>query len=190
MIGTILKGLVVAGTLLGLATLAWWRLPLKSPPAQIESKGRFPRVAGTNLHRDDIELPRDFGGDLNLVFIAFEQWQQATVDTWIPLAQQLEREYPSLRYYELPTIQTLPGLARTYINEGMRAGIPDSTARERTVTLYLDKAAFRQQLDIPDEREVHVLLVTRDGDIVWRTAGSFSEDKRQELIGYLQASRS
>jgi hypothetical protein len=190
MIGTITKGLIVTGTLLGLATLAWWHPPLKSPPVQTGSKGRFPRVAGTNLHRDDIELPRDFGGELNLVFIAFEQWQQATVNTWIPLAQQLEREYPALRYYELPTIQRLPGLARTYINEGMRAGIPDSTARERTVTIYLDKAAFRQQLEIPDERDVHVLLVTRDGEIVWHTSGSFSEDKGQELIEYIQGSGS
>jgi hypothetical protein len=72
----------------------------------------------------------------------------------------------------------------------MRAGIPDSTARERTVTLYLDKAAFRRQLDIPDERDVHVLLVTRDGEIVWRTAGALSEDKRLELIEYIQGSRS
>ena len=188
--GTITKGLLISGTLLGLTTLGWWRPPLKSPPVQAENKGRFPRVAGTNLHRDDIELPRDFGGELNLVFVAFQQWQQATVDTWIPLAQQLEQEYPALRYYELPTIQSLPGLARTFINEGMRSGIPDSTARERTVTLYLDKAALRQQLDIPDEQEVDVLLVSRDGKIVWRSAGSLSEDKERELIDYLRGSSS
>ena len=66
---TITKGLLIAGTLLGLTALAWRRPPLKSPPIQAQSKERFPRVAGTNLHRDDIELPRDFGGDLNLVFI-------------------------------------------------------------------------------------------------------------------------
>lgn len=186
MMGTITKGLLFTSTLLGLTTLAWWRPPLKSPPIQAQSKERFPRVAGTNLHRDDIELPRDFDGDLNLVFVAFEQWQQATVDTWIPLAQQLERDYPALRYYELPTIKSLPWLARTFINEGMRAGIPDSTARERTVTLYLDKAAFRQQLGIPDEQDVHVLLVTRDGEIIWRTKGPFSDDKGQELVEIIQ----
>jgi hypothetical protein len=177
MIRTITKGLLIAGTLLGLATLAWWRTPVKSPPVQPEPEGRFPRVAGSNLDR-------------NLVFIAFQQWQQASVDTWVPLAQQLERDHPTLRYYELPTIQSLPSFSRKFINEGMRAGIPDSTARERTVTLYLDKAAFQQQLDIPDDKDVHVILVTRDGEILWRTTGDFSDEKGQQLQAYISDRRS
>jgi hypothetical protein len=190
MIRTITKGLLIAGTLLGLATLAWWRTPVKSPPVQPEPEGRFPRVAGSNLDREDFELPRDFAGELNLVFIAFQQWQQASVDTWVPLAQQLERDHPTLRYYELPTIQSLPSFSRKFINEGMRAGIPDSTARERTVTLYLDKAAFQQQLDIPDDKDVHVILVTRDGEILWRTTGDFSDEKGQQLQAYISDRRS
>jgi hypothetical protein len=118
---------------------------------------------------------------VNLVFIAFQKWQQATVNTWIPLAQQLERENPQLRYYELPAIRTLPSLSRTFINEGMRAGIPDSTARERTVTLYIDKVAFRQQLGISDEDDITVMLLTGEGEILWRTSGPLSDEKAEQL---------
>ncbi len=38
------------------------------------------------------------------------------------------------------------------LNEGMRAGIPERATRAHTITLYLDKAAFRQALAIPDEQ--------------------------------------
>ncbi len=145
---------------------------------------RFPAVSGTNLNRQELEFPRDFRGALNLLFVPFLQFQQAIVNTWIPLADQLESSFPELAYYELPTINELPALSRTFINEGMRAGIPNVKARERTVTLYIDLASFMQALGIPDKNEVHVLLVDRaGGTIVWRTTGGFDEAKGRALAG-------
>ncbi|MGC9336307.1 MAG: hypothetical protein ACP5JJ_19365 [Anaerolineae bacterium] len=142
---------------------------------------RFPTVSGSNLQRNRLTLPQDFQGEQNLVFIAFQQWQQRQVDTWIPFARQLEETYPAVRYYELPTIQQLNTLARTFINEGMRAGIPDLVARERTITLYLDKKAFREALQLPGEDDIHVLLLDRQGRVLWRAQGAFTPDRGESL---------
>jgi hypothetical protein len=38
-------------------------------------------------------------------------------------------------------------------------------------------------LGIPSKNEVHVLLVDRQGDILWRTTGSFDEAKGSALAG-------
>ena len=92
-----------------------------------------------------------------------------------------------MRYYELPTIQRLNALARTFINEGMRAGIPDPVARERTITLYLDKNAFRQALQLPDEDDIYVLLLDRQGQVLWRTEGAFTPEKGDSLAAAVQA---
>ena len=134
---------------------------------------RFPTVSGFNLNRQELEFPRDFRGDLNLLFVPFLQFQQTTVNTWIPFADKLESSFPELAYYELPTINALPALSRTFINEGMRAGIPNAKARERTITLYIDMARFMRALGIPSKNEIHILLVDRQGGILWRTTGSF-----------------
>lgn len=142
---------------------------------------RFPAVSGFNLNRQELEFPRDFRCALNLLFVPFQQFQQTIVNTWIPFAEQLESAYPELAYYELPTINELPALSRTFINEGMRAGIPNAKARERTVTLYIDLASFMRALGIPGRNEVHVLLVDRQGGILWRTTGSFDEAKGRAL---------
>jgi hypothetical protein len=154
-----------------------------------ETAMQFPAVTGSNLQRKKVNLPRDFEGELNLVFIAFQQWQQNQVDTWIPFARRLEENHSVVRYYELPTIQRLNALARTFINEGMRAGIPDPVARERTITLYLDKGSFRQALQLSHEDDIYVLLLNRQGRVLWRSEGVFTEGKGDSLIAEIEAWR-
>ncbi len=147
---------------------------------------QFPAVSGSNLKRKRLNLPEDLEGEQNLVLIAFQQWQQTQVDTWLPFARQMEETYPGLRYYELPTIQRLGPLARTFINEGMRAGIPDPVARERTITLYVDKLAFRQALDLPGEENIYILLLDRQGRVLWRAEGAFTPEVGASLAGALR----
>jgi len=121
--------------------------------------------------------------------VPFQQYQQQIVNTWIPAAQELEASFPGFIYYELPTIYEMPILSRTFINEGMRAGIPDQTARERTITLYLDKAGFKSALDIPNEDDIHLFLVDQNGEILWRNTGSYSQEKVDNLVQVIQDRR-
>ncbi len=147
---------------------------------------KFPVVKGSNLLRKKITLPDDLQGDLNLVFIAFQRWQQSQVDSWLPEARRLEKAYPSLRYYELPTIYQMNVISKTFINEGMRAGIPNQTARDRTITLYLKKTPFRRALGIANEDEITVMLLSREGEVLWREAGSYSPEKTEMLKQVIQ----
>lgn len=142
---------------------------------------RLPVVAGSNLLRKKITLPADLQGELNLLLIPFYQWQQAEVDTWLALAEQLASETPGLFYYELPTIQSRNVLSQVFINEGMRAGIPDPDTRGRTITLYIDKHSFRSALSMPDEEHIYVLLTSRKGDILWRSRGTLTTDRAASL---------
>lgn len=141
----------------------------------------FPEVVGSNLQGKKFRLPGDLAGDFNIILIAFQQHQQWDVNTWLPLLKRLRRQYPALHYYELPTIWTLPRLRQMMIDMGMRMGIPDRTTRETTITLYLDKAAFRDALDIPHEDTISVLLVDRAGRVLWRTMGTYNEAKGAAL---------
>lgn len=150
----------------------------------IQPEARFPVVSGYNLQREEREFPRDFGSELNLVIVPF---QQLDVNTWLPAAQELERRFSNFMYYELPTIYELPALSRTFINEGMRAGIPDTTSRERTVTLYLDKESFKNALGITSEETIYLFLVDREGEIYWRGEGRYSDQKVDSLLQILES---
>lgn len=161
-------------------------LPRKSRLLLTSRELHFPVVSGYNLDRQEYEFPRDFSSSYNLVILAFQQYHQNAVNTWIPFLQEVEASHPSFWYYELPTIRSLPALSRSFINEGMRAGIPDQTARERTITLYLDKDLFKRALNISSEDEIHLLLVDQDGKILWRASGSYSEEKASDLVNLVQ----
>lgn len=153
-------------------------------PSTLEERSdsvHFPTVSGANLLRDEVEFPAGFAGELNIVFVPFLREQQAVVDTWVPFAQQMEALYDHVAYYELPTIQAMPLISRTFINEGMRAGIPDPATRERTVTLYVDLIRFMRATGIDNRNQVHTLLVDREGTIFWRTTGRYTAYKGNGL---------
>ena len=164
--------------------------PAKSRLFLTKNEQHFPVVSGFNLNRQEFEFPRDFGVELNLVIVPFQQWQQNTVNTWIPFLQDVEDEFPDFIYYELPTIYEMPVFSRTFINEGMRAGIPDETARERTVTLYLDKETFKSALNISSEEDIYLFLVNQEGEILWQIMGAYTPEKAKELFEFIQNYRS
>jgi hypothetical protein len=153
----------------------------------------FPTVDGSNLLREKLTLPRDFQGRFNLVFIPFEQWQQMEVDSWMALAKELEEQFDGLVYYELPTIQSRNTLYKMFINEGMRAGIPNPKTRERTITLYLEKADFRSALGMLDEEHIYILVVDRQGNEFFRARGPYSREGdvalRQALLQLTQKAK-
>ncbi len=184
------NGMFIAGVVIVviLGLIIWWfsRVVVgESRLELIQAEPHFPQVSGYNLMRKEFKFPEDFQGNYNLVIIPFQQVQQRDVNTWLPAAQELESIYPGFIYYELPTIYELPTLSRTFINEGMRAGIPDQTARERTITFYLDKGEFKHALGITSEENIQIFLVDREGNILWQEEGLFSPEKNQSLVDQL-----
>jgi len=174
----LLSGALAAGA----STLTFGIFPSKSRLVLTSSGVHFPTVSGFNLERQEFVLPRDFAGELNILFVPFLRRQQEDVDSWVPFVSGLEADTPGLAYYELPTIYEMSSLSRMFLNEGMRAGIPNRKSRQRTITLYLDRAKFMRATGIPDERQIHVMLVNRDGQILWRETGRFDYAKGQSLV--------
>jgi hypothetical protein len=142
----------------------------------------FPKISSQNLAREDFDLPGDFEGEFNLCLIAFQRWHQPLINSWIPLARQLEEAHPAgFCYYEFPVIRRVNVFYRGLIDQGMRGGIPDPVARHKTITLYTDKAAFKRPLEIDDEEEIHLRLVDREGAVHWHVVGALTREAAESL---------
>ena len=177
----------------GLGHAMGWLLPLVATliavpelPAQTEARmpdsaTHFPAVTGRSLTGRTYHLPADFEGDRNLVLVAFKRHQQEDVDTWAPHLRPLAARDSTLRVYELPTIGHGYAWMRGFIDGGMRRGIPDSSVRAATITLYINKTPFRDTLGIAGEDRIHVLLVDRTGRILWRAEGRYAPDAMADL---------
>ncbi len=126
-------------------------------------------------------MPGGFAGDRNLLLIAFQREQQADIDTWLKRMPPVLAAHPSMRYYELPTIQKGYKMVRFFIDNGMRGGIPDKQQRARTITLYIDKEPFKKALEIQSESTVYAVLIDKAGKVLWRESGRANESKVQAL---------
>ena len=141
----------------------------------------FPTIKASNLSKQTFRLPGDLEGQLNVIAIAFQRWHQDEVDSWVPALEQMEHEIPGLRYYELPVIRSMNPINQWLLDEGMRAGIPSRSTRARTITIYTDKARFRQALDLPNEDHIYLLLLDRQGQVLWRGQGPFRPEVARSL---------
>jgi hypothetical protein len=141
----------------------------------------FPTVTGSNLNKEDKTIPQDLDGELNVVVVAYQQWHQRLVNSWVPFLQELDAKYQDFEYYELPTIRKMNYLYRRFIDGGMRAGIPSTETRCRTITLYIDKKPFNESLGIESEQNIHVFLIRRSGEILWRGEGPVTAELAASL---------
>jgi hypothetical protein len=142
---------------------------------------RFPTVEGSSLSGVRHRLPGSLAHDLNLLLVAFRQWQQKDVDTWAPVAAELASTVEGFGAYELPVISRAYKPFSGFIDGGMRSGIPDAGVRDATITLYIDRAPFMEALGIRRLDAIAPMLVTPDGAVLWQTRGPVSDDAVEEL---------
>lgn len=143
----------------------------------------LPVVRSKDLTGRTLKLPGDLPGERTLVLIAFQREQQANVDSW---TKGLGLAGSKLPWLELPVIDDPGAFARWFINGGMRRGIKDHALWQHVVTLYTNKTALKQALDLASEKEVYALVVDRRGKVLEKIAGDFSPDGAARLRGALQ----
>lgn len=147
----------------------------------LEATIQFPELTTKDLNSDSYTLPGAFAGHRNLILIGYEQYHQNEVNTWFPLAEELEKNVEGFRYYELPVVGKMNMFGKMQLDFWMRQGIPDRAARARTLTLYIDRDTFRQQLAIDTDRTIALLLLDEGGRVIWREMGPYSEEAGQSL---------
>jgi hypothetical protein len=146
----------------------------------------FPNVSGSNLEGKRFRLPNDFEGDLNIVIMAFKREHTDLIDSWLNSIAQMTEKNTGLRSYELPVLSVAYSPFRWWIDGGMRAGILDEEARNRTITVYTDKRNLKRRLEIPNEETIYIFLVNRNGTILWQDQGRFTEAKFRKLQNAVQ----
>lgn len=148
--------LITAGLLVSIATFA-------------SAEGTFPTVTSEDLNGRTLTLPQDLPGNPTIVFIAYKQAQQDTVDAWVrSLGLDASR---GAEFLEVPVVGRGARLMRSVIDNGMRSGITDTAMRARTVTLYESVSKINDPLGFSGRGEARVLVVARSGEVLYSTSG-------------------
>lgn len=149
----------------------------------------FPAITSYNLDHAKLNLPADFAGQLDLLLISFQPEQQTQIDTWMTLAQALQHTNFNFRWYHLPVSSRENIIFRWWENSSMRSDESDPETWPWIVPLYVDKPSFRRSLQIPTEHQIAVMLVNKQGRVLWRTDGALTPDKRASLTAAITAAK-
>lgn len=142
----------------------------------------FPTITSYSLDKQKITLPGEMAGQTDLLIISFAPEQKQDVDTWLPAAQALQHSNFQFRYYQLPISDKENFVFRWWETSSMRNDETDPLTWHWIVPLFIDRQKFRKDLDIPNEKQVVVLLVDRQGHVLWRAAGTMDQEKRANLM--------
>ncbi|MFB1005076.1 MAG: hypothetical protein QMC59_01180 [Candidatus Poseidoniaceae archaeon] len=118
----------------------------------------FPTIIGKNLNKQVTAIPDDFSEQPLIVIAAFQRWHQNLVDQSMENLDKMNMN-ETHTIIEVPVIKKSSMLQRMRLDGLMRAAISDVGVRQRTITVYLDKQAFRDSLNIENEDTMYWFLV-------------------------------
>jgi hypothetical protein len=139
----------------------------------------FPTLDTTSLDGRRARLPDDLDRP-TIVILAFQRWQQSEVDAWMEELEALGCPYP---IFEVPAIRRRYRWARSFIDGGMRAGIPDPRVRARTLTVYTDVGPMLAALGVSSTDHVVVTLVEPSGTLRALHRGPYAPRAAAPFLG-------
>ncbi|MGB2739860.1 MAG: hypothetical protein WBC60_04815 [Cognaticolwellia sp.] len=138
----------------------------------------FPTVTGQSLAEETLTIPTDFDEDLTLLLIGYVQNSQFDIDRWLIA---LDMTQTQVSVYEIPTIQGLfPQMFSTFIDNGMRKGIPKSLWKG-VVTVYGDGEQVQEFTGNENSSNARVVLLNKAGEILYFYDQGFAVDALNNL---------
>lgn len=143
----------------------------------------LPRLAGPSLRGDTVELPSAAGGHPTVVLFSFSQAGGQQAQEWI---QHLSQEMPDLNVYSVIFLEAVPRPLRGVVVSGIKSRTPQQQ-QSRTLLLYANTNAWKQQLQTCDVEDVCILLLGPDSRIPWMAGGAFSANSDRALRSELKS---
>lgn len=173
------------------ALLLWASFPFThgAQNADATKPAIFPPLISYSLSHAKLSLPGDFAGQINLLLVSFQPEQQTQVETWMPLARGLQHTNFNFHWYRLPVSSRENIVFRWWENSSMRSDETDPEIWPWIVPLYVDKDDFRRRLQIPGEHQIALVLIDKQGHVLWRAEGPLTPDKRDSLTAAVSAAK-
>lgn len=138
----------------------------------------FPNISGESLEKTEVKMPEYFKGFQVVLLLGYDQDSQFDIDRWLI---GLDMTNTDIKAYEVPTIQgMLPRMFSSFIDEGMRSGIPKELWGG-VITVYADGAELQEFTGNENPNNARVLLLDENGKVIYFYDRGFSVFAMNEL---------
>lgn len=163
---------------MALLLFAWLSLDSAIQPLAVGIQ--FPALSGTFLSGKKAVLPAAAEGKVALLVLGFTYDSRFSVEAW---ANRFRRDFgrdPRVTFFEVPIIGGFGRLGRWFIDGGMRRGTPKEL-HENVVTVYGGADLWKHRVGFKDPDAAYVILIDRDGRVLWLHAGPLDETRFASL---------
>jgi len=145
----------------------------------------MPELRGEYLSGRKAILPKDSSGRVALLLFGFTYQSRFAVEAWTSRFRGDFESDPQITFYEIPMIGGMARLGKLFIDRGMRHGTP-AADHENVITVYGGTKLWKQRLGFKAEDSAYLVLIDRNGKVVWRHAGPFDETSYRALAAQVR----
>jgi ATP10 protein len=146
-----------------------------SPAATIPPSGdRIPPVHGTTFADVKVDLPQALHGKVGIFVIGFSQDSRDAITTW---GKRLAGDFydsPTVAYYEMPVLASVPKLLRGFVAGRIKASVSDR-GKPHFLPITENESAWRNLVHYANPDAPYILLVDEQGNVHWQSQGPPTE---------------
>lgn len=147
---------------------------------------QFPKLEFENLPGKTVTLPDAAAGHPAVLVVGFTHASQKQTKPW---SDKLQRAFPKaggVMVFSVAALEDVPRLVRGMATHGIRSGVPEAE-RDRFLLLYKHEKELKAAAQFGTPDDAYVMLLGRDGAILWRFHGPVSDAALAELASHLPA---
>ena len=140
----------------------------------------IPSTRGTLLSGESIVLPEDLSTKFTVLILGFTQKSAKSSTEW---GQRVELDLGSNRnvaWLALPILPDLPRPFRGLLVRAFHKAVPTSL-QPSFVLVFEDDSAWKAAVAFAAADDAYVLLVDRQGNILWKTHGPVNQERMRAL---------
>ncbi|MEL7426894.1 MAG: hypothetical protein AAFN81_28130, partial [Bacteroidota bacterium] len=149
---------------------------------------QFPELKAQLLSGEKVTFPEVANGAVTMVTLVFEKGAkymkpQLQSNNWQAFWEE-ELKEQGVNFYEIPMMGGGYRLARSWIDSGMRSGIP-AELHANVACFYGDKMKYAELLEIDDITECYVCMIDEEGNLLASHQGEISPESKAEFLGFI-----
>jgi hypothetical protein len=146
----------------------------------------IPALHGTALSGDKVDLPDALRGKSGILVLGFSQASRDGVTAWGKRLAAGYRDSPTVMYYEMPVLESVPRMLRGWVTKKISEDVPDR-AKNRFLPVLDHESAWKSAAQFGKGDDAYVLIVDSDGAVRGRIVGAASDANYAEVKRLLEA---
>lgn len=145
----------------------------------------MPKVTGTSLSGNQVQLPDAAKGHPALIIVGFSHDSQAQTKQWDIQAHKQFSAPPKLEIYAIAVLQDAPRFVRGMIVHSMKGSVP-SDEHDHYLTVVEGENDLKGAAKFEKADEAYLLLIDANGEIQWRGHGPSTDAAAADLAAHLK----